>query len=72
MPLFKSHDRDVIVGTAFGTDATTDTALGDIDLASGQASDTGAATEQADGVLALATGGGDADVADDHSFAVHA
>ena len=70
--ILQRHNLNVVVRTAFGADAAADAAFGDVDFATGQASDTGAATEHTDGVLALATGGGDADIADDHAFAVHA
>ena len=33
--IFKVHDRDVVVGTALGTDATADAAFGDVDLSTG-------------------------------------
>src|SRR5207247_1586035 len=71
MFFFERHDRDVVIGAAFSTDATADAAICDVNLAAGQAGDTCAATQHAHGVLALPAGSGDADVADDHAFTIH-
>src|SRR5947209_7101003 len=69
---FKCHDRDVIVWAAFSTDATADAAFGDVDLPAWHACDSSAATEHAHRILTLAAGCSNADVANDHAFAVHA
>src|SRR5436309_4460275 len=70
--LCERYNRNVVIRTPLGTNATADTAFGDIHLTTGHACNTGATTEHTHGVLALTTGGSDADVAYDHPFAVHA
>lgn len=69
--IFQRHNRNVIVGAAFGADATAYATFGDVDLAAGQARDSGAAAQHAHGVLALTTRGRNADIANDHALAVH-
>ena len=68
---FERHNRDVIVGAAFGTDATADATVCDVDFTAGQAGDACTAAQHAHGILTLPAGGGDADVANHHAFAVH-
>src|SRR5712691_1291745 len=70
--ILKCHNRDVVVRTTLGADATADAAFGYIDLATGKACNASTATQHADRVLTLAAGGGDTDVANDHALAVHA
>src|SRR5436309_194100 len=70
--VFKCHDRNVVVWATLSTNATADATLSDIDFTAWQACDTSTATEHTHGVLALAAGGGNANVADDHAFTVHA